>query len=178
MTNVKNLKSTIEGRKFIEKVIYCPPIIYDNIEIEKKRNKEVMVLQNFSPRRAELYQKYNVDCVYITDKNQLLESYWTYKILMNTHQIDEHLTVEELRILPALMNGVIIVSEKGPFYENIPYQKHIIWSDYDNIIDETKKTIENYDIIRKKKLKFLNRTIKKIKNNFEKEFRKKLEKLL
>jgi hypothetical protein len=97
---------------------------------------------------------------------------------MNTHQIDEHLTVEELRILPALMNGVIIVSEKGPFYENIPYQKHIIWSDYDNIIDETKKTIENYDIIRKKKLKFLNRTIKKIKNNFEKEFRKKLEKLL
>lgn len=177
-TNIENLKTSTIGKKFLKKTIYCPPIIYDEIKIDSEKSNNVMVIQNFSKRRAELFQKFNVDCIYTMDKDKLTEVYSNYKILMNTHQIDEHQTIEELRILPALINGVLIVSEKGPFYEKIPYQKHVIWTDYDNIVDDTKNTLKNYHHIRNQKFKFLNKTIKKMKNTFENDLKKKLEKLL
>ena len=67
------------------------------------------------------------------------------KILINVHQTDHHHTFEELRVLPALLNGVIIISEDVPLKDKIPYNEFIIWSDYDKIVDKVKEVYENYE---------------------------------
>ena len=47
--------------------------------------------------------------------------------------------------IPALQNGVIVVSETSPLSNLIPYNNLIIWTDYDNIIEKTKEVLENYE---------------------------------
>jgi len=51
------------------------------------------------------------------------------RILINIHQTDHHDTLEELRILPALRCGVIVISEKSPLVELTGYSKYIVWGE-------------------------------------------------
>ena len=55
------------------------------------------------------------------------------KILLNVHQTDEHDTLEEFRVLPALLRGVVVISEEVPLREKIPYHKYIVWCEYDEL---------------------------------------------
>lgn len=41
--------------------------------------------------------------------------------------------------------GTLVVSEKSPLNNLIPYNDLIIWSVIDNIIDKSKEVIQNYD---------------------------------
>jgi hypothetical protein len=52
-------------------------------------------------------------------------------IMLNIHQTPYHHTLEELRILPALMRGVVIISETAPLIETVPYAAFIVWSSID-----------------------------------------------
>jgi hypothetical protein len=61
------------------------------------------------------------------------------------HQNDDYNTFEELRILPALQNGVIVICENSPLSEMIPYNDYIIWSKYENILDKVNEVINKYD---------------------------------
>ena len=79
------------------------------------------------------------------DKSKLQNIFKQTKVLINIHQTEDHNTFEELRCLPALQNGVIIVSETPPVKHLIPYNDLIIWCNYDNIVDKTKDVLENYE---------------------------------
>jgi hypothetical protein len=79
------------------------------------------------------------------DKQNLQQLYKNTKILINIHQTDHHHTFEELRVLPALECGVIVISEKSPLYELVPYNDYIIWLTYEEIIDKLIHVINNYD---------------------------------
>ena len=67
------------------------------------------------------------------------------KILINIHQTDHHDTIEELRILPAIQCGVIVISEISPLSELVHYHPYIIWTSYDTILDKANEVLENYD---------------------------------
>ena len=67
------------------------------------------------------------------------------KILINIHQTPHHDTFEELRVLPALECGVIVIAEKSPLFETIPYHDLIIWTSYEDIIEKIKEVIINYE---------------------------------
>ena len=84
------------------------------------------------------------------EKKQLKALYRNTKIIINIHQTDHHHTFEELRVLPALLNGVIVIAENSPLYESIPYHKHVIWSSYDNILDKVIEVENNYENYYKK----------------------------
>jgi hypothetical protein len=79
------------------------------------------------------------------DKTKLQNIYKNTKILINIHQTPHHHTFEELRVLPALECGVIVISEKSPLNEIIPYNDLIIWANYGDIINKTKEVIDNYN---------------------------------
>jgi hypothetical protein len=64
---------------------------------------------------------------------------------VNIHQKDNCLTFEELRVLPALQCGTIVISEISPFSEKVPYHNSIIWCSYDTIVDKVIDVLENYD---------------------------------
>ena len=68
--------------------------------------------------------------------------------MINIHQTDSHHTFEELRVLPALQCGVIVISESSPLIELIPYSDYVIWCPYDQIIDKANEVLNNYESFR------------------------------
>jgi len=135
------------------KQIYIPPMIYEFKPYNMNRNIDILTtfLDLNQERRKVFLNKVidlnlpvkNINTFFDLESNyNLLQS---TKILINIHQTDHHHTFEELRCLPALLNGVIIISEDCPYKEYIPYHKYIIWSSYDNIINVVSDVYNNYD---------------------------------
>ena len=151
--NIINVLSSGLFQKFSEKHIYIAPCIYDTIYINKMR--EINVLTTFinieEPRRKLLLQSLKKNEINHTNvnncfcKNELQKLYCNTKILINIHQTNEHDTFEELRVLPALQCGVLVISEKSPLSDSIPYNNLIIWSSYDEILLTLQHVIQNYD---------------------------------
>lgn len=79
------------------------------------------------------------------DPDALRRLYDRVQILVNVHQTDHHHTFEELRVLPALLRGVIVVSEDVPLRDEIPYHRSVVWSRYDSIIDTVRHVLDNLD---------------------------------
>jgi len=153
MPNIINVRSNNTYNSFSKKHNYIAPMLY--IPSFSKENRTISTLTTFininEPRRLELLTNINNmkiehinvrDCF---DKNDLQCLYQKTKILINIHQTEHHHTFEELRCLPALLCGVIIISEISPLKEQIPYHNMIIWCDYKDILSKTKEVMNNYD---------------------------------
>ncbi|AVP99583.1 hypothetical protein C7S18_21465 [Ahniella affigens] len=56
-------------------------------------------------------------------------------ILINLRQSEHHDTLEELRVLPALARGVLVISEDVPLRDRIPYQDCVIWARRSEVLD-------------------------------------------
>jgi hypothetical protein len=175
--NIINISTSDLFNDYYKKIIHIEPTIYD-LNFEKKtRNKIITLLnKNSSERRFNLVDKLNklnigynnIDNVFNT--KDLLNLYQETKILINIHQTEHHHTIEELRILPALQNGVIIISENSPLKETIPYSEYIIWVNYDEIETKLIDINNNYETYFKNI--FLESNLKSIlkeidKNNFK-----------
>jgi len=106
----------------------------------KGNQRRVNILNKL--KELEVNNKTITDCF---SNKCLLNTYNKAKILINVHQTEHHHTFEELRVLPALLNGVIIISEDVPLKEKIPYSDFIIWCDYDKICEKTLEVSENYE---------------------------------
>lgn len=150
--NCKNVESPSDYSYLFKKYIYVPPLLYPlRIDIN---NRHIDILTTFintnEPRRKELLDKiksnnlphHNINTCF--DKNQLREIYNSTKIMINIHQTDHHHTFEELRVLPALLCGVIVVCEESPLMEHIPYKDYVIWCKYNEVVDLTKHIMDNY----------------------------------
>lgn len=151
LSNIENIKTNKYFNDYLKKNIHIFPCLYDINFISQKRND---VLFLFDPknnlRRKNILNicddnnlKYK-NVFNIFDKSDLFSVYQNTKIMVNIHQTDHHHTFEELRILPALMSGVVIISEDVPLKETIPYHEYIIWADYSNIYEVIKYVNENY----------------------------------
>jgi len=151
--NIHNVKTCPQYNSFFKKLIYISSSIYEPYFIKENRN--IITLTTFintnELRRKELLdtisnekiEHINInDCF---DKTKLQNIYKNTKILINIHQTPHHHTFEELRVLPALECGVIVISEKSPLNEIIPYNDLIIWANYGDIINKTKEVIDNYN---------------------------------
>jgi len=153
--NIKNIQTAEDMRylKYAQTSRYIAPVIYEDVNFEDTGKKETITMfsSNPSPRRASFSSRANV--VNIKDafsKEELRVVYYNSRILVNVHQTDHHHTFEELRVLPALCNGVLIISEEVPLKEEIPYSESIIWSSYDRLPETIEKVKENYDYYYKK----------------------------
>jgi hypothetical protein len=154
--SVPNIKNILESGLFNEyskKVIYIAPLLYE--EKYEKKNREINCLTTFininEPRRKNLIDNIkNINLSHINinncfDKNELEKLYLNTKVMINIHQTEHHHTFEELRVLPALLCGIIVICEDSPLKESIPYNDFVIWSTYDNILDKTSEVLNNYE---------------------------------
>ena len=155
LPNLVNIGTSInkDFSNYLKKARYIAPVIYEDVNFEDTGKKETITMfsSNPSPRRASFSSRANV--VNIKDafsKEELRVVYYNSRILVNVHQTDHHHTFEELRVLPALCNGVLIISEEVPLKEEIPYSESIIWSSYDRLPETIEKVKENYDYYYKK----------------------------
>jgi hypothetical protein len=153
--NIYNVKSSGYYDDFSHKHIYISPSIYQSTYI-KMENRKISSLTTFinvnEPRRHKLleniknYDQFNnININNCFDKNDIENLYRDTKVIINIHQTPHHDTFEELRCLPALQNGVIIVAEKSPLNNLIPYNDLIIWCEYDDIINKVKDILDNYE---------------------------------
>ena len=182
LPNIYNVKNSRLFNEFSNKHIYISPCIYQNI-YTTMNNRNINSLTTFininEPRRKKLLENIkksnlhhnNVNNCF--DKTELQKLYQNTKVLINIHQTEHHETFEELRCLPALQNGVIVVAENSPLNHLIPYNDLIIWSDYDNIIEKTKEVLNNFEkynslIFTKKHIDILNRMDMDNKKEIEK----------
>jgi hypothetical protein len=156
--NLININKSLRYNDYYDKSIYIAALLYKpyfNIE-----NRNIKLLTTFintnEPRRFKLLENIkneNMDHININncfEKKQLKALYRNTKIIINIHQTDHHHTFEELRALPALLNGVIVIAEESPLYENVPYHKHVIWTSYENILEKVKEVEDNYEDYYKK----------------------------
>ena len=151
LPNIENIKISGEFDDYLSKVFYVAPMLYKPNFNGFKTDVITLFDHNGNPRRSNILNKlkeHGVDNKIVTEcfsHECLLNTYDKTKIMVNVHQTDHHHTFEELRVLPALLNGVIIVSEDVPLKETIPYNEFIIWCSYDDIPKKTLEVINNYD---------------------------------
>jgi hypothetical protein len=151
--NIYNVKNSNFFNDFSKKHIYISPTIY-NLNLIKE-NRNITTLTTFintkEERRANLINRINdarishININNCFEKNDIQKLYNNTKIIINVHQTEHHHTFEELRALPALECGIIIISEISPLSNLIPYSDFIIWVGYNDIIEKTKEIINNYD---------------------------------
>ncbi len=156
--NIKNVVESGLFNNFSKKMIYISPAIFygKENEIKMKKIRDINILTTFintnEPRRKRLLDslsKENVGNINVNncfDKNELEKLYKRTKIMVNIHQTDHHHTFEELRVLPALQNGIVVIAELSPLSYLVPYYDMIIWTDYDNIVNKVIEVSEKYDM--------------------------------
>jgi hypothetical protein len=66
-------------------------------------------------------------------------------ILVNLHQTEHHHTLEELRILPALLQGVLVVSEPSPLIDKVPYSKFVTFASIEEMPAVISRLMDNYE---------------------------------
>ncbi len=138
---------------YSNKCRYIAPLLYDVDRFDKSQRSGVFTLFSLgaSPRRDIFHQKtgvQNISNIFSSEKLKTL--YFDKAILVNLHQTDHHHTFEELRVLPALSQGIVVIAEDSPLKKHIPYSKSVVWSS----LQEMEQTIEdvetNYEDYRKK----------------------------
>ena len=152
--NVINLRNSRFGSKLHSKVLYAPsiPSTFYAPTSMVERSHELITNYNdpFQSRRSLFVshlKNLNLPVRNITGtigEQANLQLYADTKILINVHQTDHHHTVEEFRILPALSQGCIVISEWCPLICSLPYAPFIIWSDYDELPLKVNDVIKRY----------------------------------
>jgi len=155
--NITHIRNSGHFNDYTSKLTYISSLIYDVEFISTNRKNTITLFTNNVSDRRNLFTnnvlKNSVSCTNVDGcygGTELREQYDKTKILVNVHQTDHHHTFEELRVLPALSRGVIVISEDVPLKEEIPYGEYIIWSSYDNLLTTIKDVQDNYDIYHKR----------------------------
>ncbi len=136
----------------LRKIVYAPSLSF---AYACPQPRPIDVLTNFvddaQPRRAALVQELrarfpgyrSVQGVYSVDG--LRDLYASARVVVNPHQTWHHHSIEEFRVLPALSQGCLVVSEDVPLREHIPYHPFVIWCRYEEIPDRVEGVLRNYD---------------------------------
>lgn len=152
--NMENIRRSKKFDKYLNKVALISPLIYEPKKLQFIENKKyecvTMFVNTNEPRRRaflDSIQQTNLSSVNIQNcfhKNDLEHLYKNTKIMLNIRQTEHHDTLEELRILPALLNGVIVITEDCPFKEFVPYNQFLFFSSIDQIANKTQEILNNY----------------------------------
>mmetsp|Transcript_35883 Transcript_35883/g.36103 ORF Transcript_35883/g.36103 Transcript_35883/m.36103 type:complete len:215 (-) Transcript_35883:36-680(-) len=161
MPNIANMRRNgLFDQTPLNKIVYVPPINqpYDARPSTPDHPRDLDVVVTFycgksmPSRRADLVgdlEKAGVKVNFITNLDpaglQMRDVMDRTKILINVHQNDEHWTLEELRVLPAILRGVVVISETVPLDWTIPYRDKIIFTAYENLVHTVLEVQANYD---------------------------------
>ena len=158
VTNLVHIKvSGLYPASICNKFVYMPAL-YFPYETKAKDHRKFTIstcIINVHGRRKDLLQSFKDKGVEV--ENHGFNSYeeemdvWdNTKILVNVHQASYFKTIEELRLVPALSRGVVIVSETDPRVDLLPYYDYIIFCKYEELASKAIEVSEHYDEYYKK----------------------------
>ncbi len=150
LPNITNMGTNDRFLDYLKTAAYVAPLIYDTSDFQEKPGPVTVTMFSSNPceRREEFTAKAKIhnNIQGVFSKEDLRHLYRSTGIMANVHQTDHHHTFEELRVLPALCNGVIIVSEDVPLKDEIPYANSIIWSSYEDLAATIEDVQRNYKL--------------------------------
>jgi hypothetical protein len=154
MPNIENFRlSNKFSATLLGKMIYVPPLEYEYNPYHLER--DIMPITTFvypeMSRRYYIIQDLEKKGIHVKNHNQITsraqmkDVYDASAIMLNIHQTPYHHTLEELRIFPALMRGVIVISEMAPLIDAVPYSPFIVWSSIDDLPAIVRDVMQNYE---------------------------------
>lgn len=156
--NVENLRRVGGFDAYLAKTLVIAPLLYDADVAQGTRRRDAITLfaDLSQPRRRAFLDAVhavrlplnNIRGVY--DGAALRALYRDSRVLVNVHQTGEHHTFEELRVLPALLCGAVVVSEDVPLRETIPYHEFVVWARYDDLVDTVRAVLADYAAYRER----------------------------
>lgn len=150
--NIYNISTNSTFNEYRKKLLHIYPTLYKpSLNTVDGREGICCLFTRGNTRRDSIVdklQKNKLSINNITDcfeSQQLKAVYSKSKILINIHQTDHHDTFEELRVLPALLNGTLIISEDVPLKDKILYSDLIIWTSYEDLPSRVLEVNSNYE---------------------------------
>ena len=150
--NLFNIRSTKALQDYSRKSFCISPALYSINTNPIGRNGIITLFGNVDePRRKSFLEdlkRHRIDSKNISGIYfGIDEIYRKTKIVINIRQTDYHDTLEELRVLPALRSGAIVICESAPCVEKTWYSKYIIWGTVAQLPQLIADTEKNYDQI-------------------------------
>lgn len=154
LPNLENIRRAGGYEAYLRKCVYIAPLLYpvDRSVLDGSRSKDVITTftNESEPRRKAFLDRVRAAGVAISNETNRFDHdsigalYRDSRILVNIRQTQHHHTFEELRVLPALLCGCLVISEDVPLREAVPYGQHVIWADPDSIVDVIREVQANY----------------------------------
>lgn len=161
--NIENLRRSTRFDAFQRRVVCIAPILYPPASLQaasqtsanspapRPRSRPAITLfaDTTQPRRARFLADARAANLPLRnvrrtfDADALAALYRDTRVLVNVHQTDHHHTLEELRVLPALLCGVLVVSEDVPLRETVPYARFIVWAKYGELVATVREVLAN-----------------------------------
>lgn len=155
LPNIYNVTTSPLADVYKDKVFYIPPFYLSKMinPTFLGRNCGVVSTMMSAPcpgeRRFEIIEKINENKITLLNIENLWDDpslvFSKTAILLNLHQTDHHHTLEELRILPAILQGVVVISEQVPLLEQVPYAKFFISVDKEDLSSTLHHVQNNYE---------------------------------
>lgn len=152
--NLANLRGIPKFSDLQDRLLYISPALYKlRCSSSDARRRNFIAITNFGnskePRRKKFLEAMHSKKIPIqniqTWYEDVEELYLRTRILVNIRQTDHHDTLEELRVLPALRSGVIVISELAPYKELTRYSEFIIWGTLDELPEIIRHVQDNYE---------------------------------
>ena len=137
VSKISSLEDFFLKTFFVAPTLY--PLVQNSFALSNERKFDTITLfgNPNEPRRRKFLADLTSKQVRHQNVNNVFDGiedlYRNTKILINIRQTDHHDTLEELRVLPALRCGVIVISERAPLVELTGYAKYIIWGNFDEL---------------------------------------------
>lgn len=148
--NLHNIRASEQFDRYLKKAICISPALYD-LYMERQGREGVVTLfgNPEEPRRKTFLE--NLTRQHIHSRNirgiyfDIDLIYRKVKIVINIRQTNDHDTLEELRVLPALRCGAIVICETAPFLEKTRYSQFMVCGTLAEIPQLIMDVEKNYD---------------------------------
>ena len=150
--NLFNIQSSLLLDAYRKKSFCISPALYPIFTSLKGREGVITLFGNPEISRRKIFldalnqrsiSTKNIRGVYLG----VDQIYRGVKIVINIRQTDGHDTLEELRVLPALRSGAIVISEIASYAQKTAYSKFIIWGSLDELPHLIGEVEKNYEAV-------------------------------
>ena len=123
MANVRNFETSgLFSPSLLSRIVYIPCPEYEyRLRHQERSMAPITTFEDINqPRRKEMTERLLNRGIHVVNSNkihgrdEMMALYYSTAILINIHQTPYHHTLEEFRLLPALLRGVVVVCELSP----------------------------------------------------------------
>ena len=153
-SNIQNIKTSQQFPEILRKMVQIAPTLYPLVSRNQSSSTRTItcatLFRNMNESRRKLFfERLLAQNIPVQNVNNVFDhienTYAQIKVLLNIRQTDHHDTLEELRVLPALRCGVIVISEDVPLRKECRYSDFIIWGKLEELPALTQEVLANYE---------------------------------